>query len=132
MIYKLNNEIFNINQEQRIGDVNYPHTWFQDAENRAVMGITEDPDVVIVRTLAEVKTEKIRAINAEAQMRILTKYPLWVQANCANGIYSVLVSTQMKADIATVIVAANIATDAVTAAIDESGVMAITAVWPVI
>lgn len=132
MIYKLNGEVFNINQQHRIGDVNYPHTWFQHEENRAAMGITEEPDPVIVRPLAEVQAEAINRINADAQMRILTKYPLWVQANCANEIYSLIVTVQMKADIAAVITAANIATDAVTAAIDESGVTAITVVWPVI
>lgn len=82
--------------------------------------------------LAETKNSAIKGINAEAQTRILAKYPLWVQTNCANGIYSTAVSDQMKADIAAVITAANTATDAVTAAIDEAGITAIMVAWPVI
>lgn len=109
MVYRLNGVVFNINQEQKIGDVNYPRGWFLDATNRAAMGITEEPDPVVVRPLAEVKVEAINRINAEAQMKILAKYPLWVQTNCANGIYAVIVITQMKADITAVITAANTA-----------------------
>lgn len=83
-------------------------------------------------TLTELKDRKIKTINSEAQTRILAKYPLWVQANCANGIYSAAVSDQMRADIAAVITAANTATDAVIAAIDETGITAIMVAWPVI
>lgn len=82
--------------------------------------------------LVETKMIKKKSINADAQNIIFTKYPLWVQSNCANGVYPVLFVSQMKTDISAVIAASNIATDAITAAIDESSVDAVNPIWPVI
>lgn len=44
MIYKFNNQPFDITIEHLIGDVNYPRNWFQDATNRAAIGIQEFPE----------------------------------------------------------------------------------------
>ncbi len=44
MIYKRAGLPFDINAEHRIDQINYPHNWFQDASNRAAMGITEEAD----------------------------------------------------------------------------------------
>lgn len=46
MICKLNGIEFDITREHLIGDVNYPRGWFQDASNRAAMGITDEADPV--------------------------------------------------------------------------------------
>ena len=46
MIYKLNGSLFDVTAEHLIGDVNYPRGWFQDATNRAAMGITEEADPI--------------------------------------------------------------------------------------
>lgn len=131
-MYKLNGEVFNIHKDQRIGDVNYPSAWFQDVTNRAAMGITEEPDPVVIVPLATLQAQRIASINSEAQTRIIAKYPLWGQSNCANGIYPAAYATQMRADIEAVISASNTATDAITAATDEAGVNSVTVVWPVI
>lgn len=103
----------------------------QDIEERE---ITADEWRVFkdYKPLDKVKVDKISEINAQAQSIILARYPLWVQSNCANGIYPAAFATQMKADIAAVITASNTATDAVTAAINEAGVNSVIAVWPVI
>lgn len=85
-----------------------------------------------IPTLAEARAAKKLEINDQAQKQILTKYPLWVQSNCANGIYPSAFATQMKADIAAVIMAANTATDAVMAAVDNISVNAVNPVWPAI
>lgn len=130
MIYKLNGVVFNINQQQRIGDVNYPHTWFQNAENRAAMGITEEPD--IVPTLDEVKTRMLSQIRSTASILINAKYPFWVQINCANGIYPVSLAGQMITDIAAVISASNVAENSVTIATTTAEVNAVKPAWPVI
>lgn len=131
-MYKLNGNVFNIHADQRIGDTNYPSAWFQDAENRAAMGITEEPDPVVIVPLATLQAQRIASINSEAQTRIIAKYPLWVQSNCANGIYPAAFATQMRADIAAVIEATNTANAAASVAVDEAGVNAVTVAWPVI
>lgn len=77
MVYKLNGVSFNINQEQKIGNVNYPRGWFQDATNRVAMGITEEPDPVVVRPLAEVKAEKITMLSSQTYGNISKYMPDW-------------------------------------------------------
>ena len=46
MIYKLDGIVFDINVEHKFGDVNYPALWFLDRDNRAALGITEEPDPI--------------------------------------------------------------------------------------
>lgn len=48
MIYKLNGEIFDVNNEHLINSVDYPRNWFLDATNRAAMGITEEAELIYV------------------------------------------------------------------------------------
>lgn len=76
MIYKLNNEIFNITVEHRIGDVNYPRNWFQDAENRATIGITEEPEPIqppYVSTPEEVIAQLEEGVDAYINQRAAEK-----------------------------------------------------------
>lgn len=95
----------------------------------AAGGITDPEDA---KPLAQLQAEKKAEINAQAGSINFAKYPIWVQTNCANGIYPTAFTDQMKADITSVIAASNIATDEVMAAVDEAGVSAVIPIWPVI
>lgn len=65
-------------------------------------------------------------LRAEAARIILDKYPLWVQANYANGIYPSIDADAMKTAIASVITECNRLEDAITAGTPE------TPNWPTI
>lgn len=83
-------------------------------------------------TLPTAKSLRVTDIRAQAQARILAKYPLWRQTNAALGVYPQAYASQMQADIAAVIEASNAAEDAVTAAADVAAVDAVNPNWPVI
>lgn len=134
MIYKLNGVVFNINQEHRIGDVNYPHTWFQDASNRAAMGITEEADPVIVRPIAELRAEAVRVVNAVCEQRIYAKYPLTKQLNVNDIIVDPVYRQQLSDDKAAMLAVCNNATDGlIPAALTEVEIEAIKSsiAWPI-
>lgn len=73
-------------------------------------------------TPAQIITE----INREAQQIILAAYPLWYQANCANGVYPAAIVDAMRAGIASVIAESNRCSDLALAG------QPYTAVWPTI
>lgn len=74
MIYKLNNVLFDINIPHKIMDVNYPAGFFNEASNRAMLGITEEPDPPltpeqIAANLQAVKNNVWGQIKAERDRR---------------------------------------------------------------
>ena len=82
--------------------------------------------------LPEGKGAKLAKIRTEAETVILTKYPVWYQANVANGIYSAAIGDVMKAEITSVITESNRCEDLVDVATTEAKVNAVTPVWPVL
>lgn len=78
------------------------------------------------------KAKKLAAIRSQARTIIMAKYPDFVQLNAANGIYPAVIADPMKADIAAVIVASNLAEDAVDTATTKAEVDAVTPNWPVL
>jgi len=80
--------------------------------------------------IADAKVARKVAIRREAQTGILADYPLWMQANVANGIYGAGIGDPMKAHIANVITESNTCEDAVDAAITLAAIRAIKPTWP--
>ena len=84
----------------------------------------------LASNLERAQEAKLTEIRAEAEVLILTDYPLWYQSNVANGIYTSAVGDAMTAAIAAFISASNTAEDAVDAATTPSAVEAVTPDWP--
>ena len=84
----------------------------------------------MVTRIADAKVARKVAIRREAQTIILADYPLWMQANVANGIYGAGIGDPMKAHIANVITESNSCEDAVDAAITLAAIRAIEPTWP--
>ena len=84
----------------------------------------------MVTRIADAKVARKVAIRREAQTVILADYPLWMQANVANGIYGSGIGDPMKAHIANVITESNTCEDAVDAAITLAAIRAIKPTWP--
>lgn len=90
-----------------------------DQEWLAYLAALNAGDVPLPAAIAEIvkptPAEEAARINTAAQQKVLAAYPLWVQANCANGIYPVSYADKMRSDIAAVIIEANRCTDLVLA-----------------
>jgi len=82
--------------------------------------------------LPEGKGAKLAKIRTEAETVILAKYPVWYQANVANGIYSESIGNTMKAGITSVIMESNRCEDLVDAATTVEQINAVTPNWPVL
>jgi len=83
----------------------------------------------MVIRIADAKVARKAAIRAEAQTVILSDYPLWMQANVANGIYGSDVGDPMKAHIANVITESNTCEDAVDACVTLAEIRAVEPTW---
>jgi len=108
--------------------------WMDDAydtpANRAIVAdVVANYDTLKV---AVIKADKLAEIRADAKAVIEAKYPVWYQANVANGIYSTVIGDTMKAGITSVITESNRCEDLVDAATTEAEINAVTPVWPVL
>lgn len=75
MIYKLNGVVIDINQEHRIGDINYPrYSLPLRREEWTAMGITEEPDPIPVPEdpVVVLRQQKLQQI-AELEMSITNR-----------------------------------------------------------
>lgn len=80
--------------------------------------------------LAQIKTCVQAAVKADAEARIISAYPWWVQVNIADGTYSADLKAAMLAYKAAVISAENAAYDLVEAAQTIEVIQAVVSEWP--
>ena len=84
-----------------------------------------------VPTLAELKAERIAAINADCTARILARWPLEKQISALAGVYGPAEMAAMTAWVDDHIAASNTATSAVFDATTQTAMEAVTVTWPV-
>ena len=84
-----------------------------------------------VPTLAELKAERIAAINAECRERILARWPIEQQITAAEGDYGDAKREEARAWRTSHIDASNVATSAVFDATTQQQMEAVTVAWPV-
>ncbi len=120
---------------QALGVVEVPDPVYPDSRTHTY---TENPDGTLnitERPLVDIKASRLSEIRSQARAIIEAKYPQFVRENIADGTYpdpDGSMRARLVADKEAVVVASNIAEDAVDAATTVAEVMAVTPTWPVI
>lgn len=82
------------------------------------------------RPLDEAKAEKLFHIRDDSRIAIYNKYPIWMQANAANGIYSEDDSAPMLAYISNMVAESNRCEALINSATSVKKVRDVTPEWP--
>lgn len=101
MIYKKDGVIFDINSEHLIDGVNYPSNWFQNVDNRIVLGLTEEADPEPI-PLTQEERDRIRFMNrAATRDKIIANFATNNMSRVRAGVWTVdqLVSLTMDAEL---------------------------------